>query len=505
MYNEGTLMKQTAGKVTAFLGSRAFLWGVFIFFVLECMWVALSSAYPMAFDEEYHLGLIKIYAGHLLPFLTEQPQNANQFGAVARDPSFLYHWLLSFPYRLLAAVTDNQVTQIIVLRILNIGIVTASLVLYMRALKRMGMSRAFRNVALLIFVLIPILPLLAGQINYDSLFMLCVAWLTLLTFALIDQLRTGKVQPTTLTWFLTACMLGGLTKYAFLPVAVAAVIVLAVAAWRFQQTKLTRLVVRFKTDVKRLRPNLAMGLIALIALSGILFAQRYGVNIARYHTPVPDCAAVLSVDACKAYSPWARNHRMATEKTSVDPNPVYYTTIWLLGLHYRLFFTVNGPHHDYASYPSVPLPSATFIVLTISGLVAIVLYSRRIFTGQIYIKAALALSFTYIGVLWLNNYGDYIETGWPVAINGRYLLPVLLLLAAAWGKALATAIQPWPVLKPIAAVIVIALCLQGGGVFSFILRTDSTWYWPNQSIVTNINEAARKVLDPITFEGPKYY
>jgi hypothetical protein len=152
----------------------------------------------------------------------------------------------------------------------------------------------------------------------------------------------------------------------------------------------------------------------------------------------------------------------------------------------------------------VPLPSATFIVLTVAGLSAMVLY-RRIFAGSTYLKVACVLSFAYIGVLWTNNYTDYLQTGWPVAVNGRYLLPVLLFLAAVWGKAIAAALRPWPALKPIAATIVLIAFLQGGGVFSFILRTDSTWYWPNQSIVTNINDAARKILDPITFEGPKYY
>ncbi len=502
-------MKQTAHKITGFLGSRAFLWAVFAFFILECVWVALSSAYPMAFDEEYHFGLIKIYAGHALPFLAAQPSDANQFGAVARDPSFLYHWLMSFPYRLVAGATDNQAAQIITLRLLNIGITGASLVLYVRALYRMGMSRAFTNVALAVFVLIPILPLLAGQVNYDSLFMLFVAWITLLTFTLIDQLRAGKVAATTLVCFIAACMLGGLTKYAFLPVAAAAVILLGVVGWRTQRTNLKRLPKRLQADFAGLQPKVKIGLVLFLAIPGILFVQRYGVNMVQYHTPVPDCSAVLSVEACKEYGPWARNYRMATEKTAVDANPLYYTSIWLQGLHYRLFFTVNGPHHNYASYPTVPLPSATFIVLTVMGLAAIALYFRRIFDGATYIKAALVLSLAYIGVLWINNYTDYLQTGWPVAVNGkvngRYLLPVLLLLAALWGKAIATALQPWPLLKPLAAVIVLALFLQGGGVFSYILRTDDTWYWPNQSIVTTVNDAARRVLDPITFEGPKYY
>ncbi|HSX29225.1 MAG TPA: hypothetical protein VLE73_01555 [Candidatus Saccharimonadales bacterium] len=497
-------MTQIARTVTAFLASRRFLVAVFIFFAFESAWVALSSAYPMAFDEDYHFGLIRVYADHWLPFLSSQPPDANQFGAVARDTSFLYHWLMSVPYRLVVAVTSSQTAQIIALRFINIAIFGISLWLYVGALRRMGMSRMFTHTALALFVLIPIVPLLAGQINYDSLFMVFVSGITLLTFTLIEQLRAGRLRPVTLVVFVAVCMLGSLTKYAFLPIALTAVIILGVTLWRTHRTRLAQLIRHVKEDSWRLPRAMQLGLVVLLVVSSVLFVQRYVVNLAQYHTPVPDCAMVLDEDACKAYGPWARNYRMASEKTAVNANPIGYTWTWLLGLHYRLFFMVNGPHHDYASYPMVPLPSAAFIVLAISGFIALLLYWRALGLSP-YIVVGLVISCTYVGVLWINNYTDYLQTGWPVAVNGRYLLPVLLLLAAPWGKALARALRPWPFAMPLAAAVTIVLFLQGGGVGSFILRTDPTWYWPNQTIVTHANNAARTVLDPIIFEGPKYY
>lgn len=497
-------MNRIARTIIRLLGSRRFYWGVIAFFVFECVWVALSSAYPMAFDEEYHFGLISIYADHLVPFLASQPPDANQFGAVARDPSFLYHWLMSFPYRLFAVMTDSQTTHVIVLRFCNIVIVTMSLLVYARAMGRMGMSAAFRNTALLVFVLIPILPQLAGQINYDSLFMLFVGVLCVLTFSLIDQIRSGKPQARTLGIFVAACMLGGLTKYAFLPVAAASVTVIMVYVVRRRKV-LGRMALAVAASSRPLGRVSKVGLVLLLVVSGVLFVQRYGINIMRYHTPVPDCSAVLNVSACKAYGPWARNYRMASEKTTVDANPLAYTIHWVQGMHYRLFFSVNGPHHGYASYPPTPLPSATFIVLTITGLVAMGVYARRVFQRSPYIMLALIISFAYIGILWLNNYTDYLKTGHPVAVNGRYLLPVLLLLAAAWGKAIGVALGQWPALKPLAATMVLVLFLNGGGVFSFIMRTDDTWYWPNQTVVTTVNDTARRIIGPITFEGPKQY
>lgn len=64
----------------------------------------------MAFDERLPLGIITLYAHHLSPFWQAQPAHADAFGAVFRDPSYLYHWLMSFPYRFVSIFTDNHTT-----------------------------------------------------------------------------------------------------------------------------------------------------------------------------------------------------------------------------------------------------------------------------------------------------------------------------------------------------------------------------------------------------------
>jgi hypothetical protein len=59
-------------------------------------------------------------------------------------------------------------------------------------------------------------------------------------------------------------------------------------------------------------------------------------------------------------------------------------------------------------------------------------------------------------------------------------------------------------IKASVAVLTLLLFLHGGGVFTFILRSDSTWYWPNPA-VQKINQTTQKILSPITIEGSKYY
>ena len=203
------------------------------------------------------------------------------------------------------------------------------------------------------------------------------------------------------------------------------------------------------------------------------------------------------------YGPWGRNYRFAVEKGDFTPNPVAYTWHWLQGLHYRLFFTVAGPP-AFVNYPPALLPSAAAVLIALFGTVALLFYWRQVFGGQPFLAFLLLMSVVYLCVLWSQNYAQYAETGQPVAINGRYLIPLLFPLAAVFGRGLSIALRPWPVAKRWAALVVLLFFLQGGGVFSFILRSDADWYWPNPAVVRT-NQTAQNALQHIMFIGPKQY
>jgi hypothetical protein len=244
-------------------------------------------------------------------------------------------------------------------------------------------------------------------------------------------------------------------------------------------------------------------LVVLVVTLG-LFLQRYGVNTVRYHNPVPECDSVLSQQECRAYGPWVRNHDLAKTKGDVDANPLAYTWQWLQSLHYRMFFAVNGPVDSHRNYPPLPLPSATAIVIAITGMGAVVFYWRQTFARRPLLVFLLLAGIVYCSLLWFDDYTQYLETGQPVAINGRYLLPILLLWAPVIGFALRAALSGYARLKILFAAAVLLLFLQGGGVLTFILRSDEMWYWQNKTVI-HINNGARQVLAPFIIEGSKYY
>src|SRR3954469_13979749 len=109
-------------RLYAAVSSDKFFWGVVILLVVQALWIALSGRYPMAYDEDFHLGVIRLYSHHLSPFWNGHPAGGDAFGAVARDPSYLYHYLMSFPYRLISFITSSQMAQVLVLRFINIGL-----------------------------------------------------------------------------------------------------------------------------------------------------------------------------------------------------------------------------------------------------------------------------------------------------------------------------------------------------------------------------------------------
>src|SRR5690606_16905472 len=134
-----------------------------------------------------HLGVIDIYSEQWSPFIDEQPDEAKYYGDITRDPSYFYHYLMSFPYRLIGLFTDDIIAKIVVLRFINIALVALSLVYWRRVIRRLGLGRAGSNVVIFFFTIVPLVPYLAAHINYDNLVLLLMPILFLLLIKLVDS------------------------------------------------------------------------------------------------------------------------------------------------------------------------------------------------------------------------------------------------------------------------------------------------------------------------------
>ena len=485
-------LKHYAKAFTAFLASPRCFYIVVAIFAIQAVWFAITARYPMAFDEDFHFGLIKLHAQQWLPFFTSQPPHAEQFGALARDPSYLYHYLMSIPYRAIAFVTSNSIAQIIVLRLINIGMAVWCLILSKKLLARLGGGPALINSTLLLFVLVPIVPFLAAHINYDNLFILLTLGSILMAFDWLDQVAGAKISISHTVMLLILLTLSSLVKYAFLPIAVTLGAVMLWQLWR-QRDHRAALMASLISSVKTLQRWQIVGLGVLLIASAGLFAERYAVNLVQYHSPNPDCSQVLSVGSCLHYSPWARDYQYAQVKPAdVEPNKLVYIWEWVYGMWLRSFFAISD---TYDTQPPLPVPGFTVVVIGGIGLITFICFARRLLRGNIYRQTVILALILYIGALFVQTFQTYLKTNQPVAINGRYLLPFLPVIILLVGLAYSRLWRRKPVVKALAITVVLILFIQGGGILTFILRSNDSWYWPNNVVVT-INHAVRETLKP---------
>jgi len=501
-------------RFQAMLNSRRFFWATVTFFVVEAAWIGLSAAYPQAFDESFHFGIIKVYSHYWLPFLNSQPPHADAYGAVFRDPSYLYHYVMSFPYRLIAHFVHSQTTQIIILRFINIAFVAVGLVIFRRVLLHARVSKSFANLSIALFILIPIVPQLAGQINYDNLLFPLVAWTCLLTMEVVDEFKKHEPSIYTLLTLATLCTFATMVKYEFLPIYLSIVLFLAFTLYRNFHGDWWHIWTPLRKSWAKKSGFVQVVLVVLLLVSVGLFVRRDGVNLVKYHSFTPDCAKVMSVQACNAYGPWNYSHhqhqwvesqRAAGQKVHFE-GPIVYTIWWAYWLWYRSFFAVDGPGHDYRNYPPLPLPAAAAGIIGIASVlvVLVALLRKQLFGRNPYLSLFCMIIVIYLAALWVEGYLQYHKTDVKVLMNGRYLLPVLLPFAAIVSQATGPMLRNLSKFKISLAAIVLLCFVEGGGALTFIMRSNPNWDWPNSAAV-HVNNGARDVLRPVIFEGDKTY
>lgn len=487
-------------RIWSILNSQTFFGVILGLFIFQAAWIALTSRYPMAFDEDFHLGVIRLYAHHIGPFWANQPESADKFGAIARDPSYLYHYLMSFPYRLISLFTNDQTIQVLILRALNIGLFVSGLILFRRLFLRTGISRAVINVTLLVFVLLPVVPLLGAQINYDNL----VLPLTVVSLLLVARFNTAltkekQLDLQSLLLLVVVCLLTSLVKYAFLPIFLGIVGFIIVRIWQIRRTPKGNEQLNLRVAWWRLSRFSRLGLMAALILSSVLFVERYGINVVRYHTPIPDCSKVLSVEKCREYGPWIRDYNYKINKVSGPKGPLTFTREWFYGMWLRLFFALGGPNTNYESKGPLLVPGVGAIVIGGLSVVAFIVTAKRLWKryNAALLTLFLVVTAIYIGILWLDEYQAFLHTGQPVAINGRYLLPVFPLVMLVAAAAVAELFKKRPTLKAAAALTIVICMAWGGGTLTYILRSDDTWYW-DTDIAKRTNHAVKSTVGPIT-------
>lgn len=492
-------MKRIAYAGASFLRSNKFFYLIVIILVINALWLAFTSRYPMAFDENYHYGIIQQYAKQWSPFITNPAPGTDSLGDIVRYPSYLAHYLQSFPYRLVSLFTESEAARIMALRLINIGVFAGALVVFKKMFNKTNLSPLLTNMALYVFVMIPTVPFLAAHVSYDNLSILLTALTLLLALDILQAFKKRKLATNHMLLLIGVGCLNSLVKYTYLPIFVVVCVYILVAGLYAIKKHDLKPFKSLRENFLKLTVLKRILLVLLVAAGILLCVERYGVNMVRYQRPVPDCAQVRSEASCMQYGPWGRDYELKQrfEPGSKPPyGPVGYSEMWISRTMREFFFTIR---HDYDNVPPLrPISAFAWAMLTI-GIIATLLRIVPILKNP-YTRLFFITCFAYVAAVWLDNFGKYNSVHFPVAVHARYLFPLYPVMCVVFGFAVARLLDLAPrvsgYLKAGVIVVTLLFMLYGGGASSYIVNSDATWYWEN-SVVIKVNKAARAIISPV--------
>ena len=468
-------MKSKNGKIAGIIGSQWFFLFTLLLFIFESSWLSLTVRFPMAFDEAFHFGLIQFFSKHLYPVITSQSPNTYQYGAIVQNPSFLYHYLMSFPYRLISIFTNSTVVHVAGLRLINVGLVVISLIVMRLLLRRLNMSPALTNLLIFMFAFTPIVTALSAQISYDNLLILSVSICLYVTTLFLQKLSLHSVDSKLLLILAGLCIYSSLIKFSFLPIFAA---LTAVIIWRlvqYQKQYNSNLLRDFSKGFSTINKRTRVVLIGLLIIGSSLFIRIYIVNIFEYKNPVPQCNQVLSVTDCKNYYAWDSNYNLRQYKLShpnlKQGNIFIYSAHWIVANYFQIYGEIR---------PMFGLYYISFLFTSIVGLLGLfavmfwVINFKKILIFSRELILLYAVIVLYMVSVWIRNYHDYLHLGQPIAISGRYLIPVLLyiymILAIGLQSQISDSRSRSRMLKNCLALLIIALLLCFGGFVQYVLH-----------------------------------
>ncbi|WP_353809256.1 hypothetical protein [Agromyces sp. SYSU T00194] len=491
-------LERASGRLAGWIGSSAAFWTIFAIAALSGAAIALVARPFLLYDEFYHVGIVDAFAGQAAPFPSPDPESG-YLGDVTRLPSYLYHYLLSFPYRLAVAAGASEFEAVVLLRLITVAITTTSLIWFRRIGRGLGLSGAIVNTALLVFVMLPVVPFVAATVNYDGPLLLLTAiflWRAMLVQA------APRFDPAAWAIMLGVGAIASVTKYTFLPVFAAAIVMLLVneflraraSGWGEWWST------RERVDV---RSPWTWIVGALLAIAFALVLERIGWNLLAYGTPNPSCGDLHAEEYCRAYGPYRRN---ADLRAGHETTPIGLSSAWYFLMGDWIPWTILTSTTVGGETPTgvQTLTGSEFLLnllrigTTVAVVFALLVLAPALRNGRA--RLLVVVSLALAGALFVLNYNGWRTNGIALAIQARYLMPVLpvLLMGAGFGVARTlrlTQRRPGAWKAGVLAILLV-VAIQCGGPLIYFAGATPGWVQP-ESVLAPLVPAAHSLANII--------
>ncbi len=460
---------------------------IIVSFILSSLFVATITKFDVPHDERYHFTLVKRFVHEVDPFINEFVSGDEFFGDIQRNPSIMYHYLLSKPLYVVENISQNEVHQILFLRLVNIIIAVISLVVVRKLALKVSSSKAIANLVMGMTAYSTIFIFISSAISYDNLFVL----LFLLSFYFSVDLIENKNKPRSFFILLAICLFGSLVKQSFL-------------IFGFLYAVFF-IFLYFKTGVRLIKhPKNGFFLYSVILLGKFtktnkilvvctlilvgMFMERYGINVIRYGTPLPDCSQVHTLDVCNEWPAYARNTNLkqTLESRSISMNFLGYADYWLDEIRGRTNGVYTGwdVKHDTLLIRLFMLfsPIVTFYLLIVNN---------KKYKKLKWIILAIFITVGFSAFLLLHNYTSYINYRHPVAIQARYLMPVLPIIYLTIIFVISKSIKTKSGQSLFYTIV--AVCFLTSGIISYIQLTSGPWYRSDKRVDSLVRTSKRLV------------
>lgn len=432
---------------------------------MQGIFYASTSTYGLPPDEKYHYESTQLYAQQTVeagPFLDKQPpQTLSKVDNIERNSSYLYHYILSWPVRIMDKLSISPTSQILSLRFFNVLLGVLTVLALMRILDELiSQNKILKNLSVAALSLTGAFVFLAGAVNYDNL-----ANLLFLLFLLFSVRFIKNSRVINLVWATTTGLATVLTKYTFLPVIGLGLLILFVVFVRNSGLNLQKYTKHIASYYQAKKAVTIFSTIALLLFS-FLFVERVVINLVEYRQVQPSCTKMFTPAQCyENFGVYKRNtdlkerfNKSGGLEAHADFNMFTQTGEWTNRMYAGLYHYFGL--HKVGQYTLGEIV-AFAIATSFAGTLFLSRKKMNIKKEHIFVGSLVLL---YVLVLFTFNLKTFLTLGERVAYQGRYLLPVIgflyffagLIIYATYinfGKFKKVFINSWIVLLVVAAAI----------------------------------------------------